>query len=204
MKVVVVNYGMGNLASVLRSLEECGVPVVLAGKPQELSDATHMVLPGVGGFADGMRHLVELGLIDAVRKAASVDGIPVLGICLGMQLLASRGEEGGGTAGLDLIPGQVVRLKSVETGTKIPHVGWNEVNFVKASGLSRGIESGSDFYFVHSYHFVPLSADVVIARTPYCGEFVSAVQKDNVVGVQFHPEKSSHVGRQLLRNFLAL
>jgi glutamine amidotransferase len=203
MKVVIVNYGMGNLASVQRSLEECGASVVLASEPQVLSDATHIVLPGVGAFTDGMRRLTEMGWVDPVRKAASVDRIPLLGICLGMQLLATWGEEGGGTAGLDLVPGEVIRFKPDNPRTKVPHVGWNEVHFEKPSSLFAGIESGSDFYFVHSYRFVPSGADTTLASTPYCGKFVSVVQKDNLVGVQFHPEKSSQVGRRLLRNFLA-
>lgn len=203
MKVVIVNYGMGNLASVRRSLEECGISPALADDPRELKNATHIVLPGVGAFADGMRHLVERGWIEPIREVALGDRIPLLGICLGMHLLASWGEEGGGTAGLDLVPGRVIRLIADSPTTKIPHVGWNEVHHGQMTNIFSGIESGSDFYFVHSYHFVPSTPDTTLASTPYCGKFVSVLQKENLVGVQFHPEKSSQVGRRLLQNFLA-
>ena len=200
-KVLVIDYGMGNLGSVRRALEECGAEVLVSDDPADCRWADHLVLPGVGAFADGMAALTESGWVDAVRAAAA-GGVPVLGICLGMQLLAEKGMEGGEVAGLGLIPGEVVRLTPDSAETRIPHVGWNEVHQAASHPLLDGIARGTDFYFVHSYHFVPASRDDAIACTPYCGSFVSVAAAGNVFGTQFHPEKSSRAGFQLLRNFL--
>jgi len=201
---LIVDYGMGNLASVKRALEECGTGVFISDDPTDCTRADHIVLPGVGSFADGMAALSGGGWIDALRTAAHVGNIPLLGICLGMQLLANKGSEGGETDGLGLISGEVNRLVADFPEERIPHVGWNEVHHGCTHPLFRGIPSGADFYFVHSFHFIPSSPDNVLASTPYCGSFVSAVACSTVCGTQFHPEKSSRVGFQLLRNFLAL
>ena len=208
MNPVIVDYGMGNLGSVRRSLEECGARPVVSSDPAVAAGASCLILPGVGAFADGMEHLESRGLAAAVRKAAA-EGTPVLGICLGMQLLAERGFEGGETRGLGLIPGEVRRLVADAPGTRIPHVGWNEVS--PRGGISppppslfEGIPDRSDFYFVHSYAFRPAREADVAAVTSYCGGFVSAVASGNVFGVQFHPEKSSKRGFSLLKNFLLM
>jgi glutamine amidotransferase len=205
MNAVIVDYGMGNLGSVRRALEECGASPLVSADPADVAAASCVVVPGVGAFADGMEHLESRGLAGAVRKAAG-EGTPVLGICLGMQLLADRGFEGGETRGLGLIAGEVRRLVPDAPGTRIPHVGWNEVSprGEAAEGLFGGIPDRSDFYFVHSYAFRPARERDVAAVTPYCGSFVSAVASGNVFGVQFHPEKSSKRGFALLRNFLRL
>lgn len=200
-RVSVVDYGMGNLGSVRRSLEECGARVEVIRDPARLADAGRVVLPGVGAFADGMKRLAEGGWVQAIRQKVE-GGTPLLGICLGMQLLADQGEEGGLTPGLGLISGKTIRLVADAPQTRIPHVGWNEVNAARPSAVLEGIRSGSDFYFVHSYHLVPDDRGSVIATTPFCGGFVSAVEKGSVTGVQFHPEKSSKAGLQLLKNFL--
>ncbi len=199
MKVLVIDYEMGNLGSVKRSFEECGAEVLVSEDPGQIKSATHLVLPGVGSFRDGMNNLKRKNWIPKIQEAVS-DGIPVLGICLGMQLLASTGLEGGETAGLGLIPGKVERLTS--QSERIPHVGWNEVSQNRPSSLLKTIPNGTDFYFVHSYHFIPVDPAHILSKTPYCGEFVSAVESKNVFGVQFHPEKSSKPGFQLFRNFL--
>lgn len=201
--VAIVDYGMSNLDSVARAVQECGgTPRVTEG-PQDLGLATHIILPGVGVFADGMKHLRERGYEDALREQVARKGIPFLGICLGMQLMAERGYEGGETTGLGLIAGEVLRLEPAGGDTRIPHVGWNEVVFDGEPELFRSIPSGRDFYFVHSWHLRAARPEEVVARTPYCGGFVSAVARERICGTQFHPEKSQRTGFQLLRNFLS-
>lgn len=201
---LIVDYGMGNLGSVKRALEECGATVFISDDPVNCARADHIVLPGVGAFSDGMAALSGGGWVDALRTAVQTDNIPLLGICLGMQLLANKGVEGGDTDGLGLIPGEVSRLVADSPETRIPHVGWNEVHHGGNHRLLNGIPTGTDFYFVHSYHFIPGGSDDILAATPYCGSFVSVVARGTVCGTQFHPEKSSRAGFQLLRNFLAL
>lgn len=203
MKALIVDYGMGNLASVRRAFEECGANVLISGDPRDVRDASHLVIPGVGAFSVAMNSLRQRGWLDVLMEAALLDRLPVLGICLGMQLLASQGEEGGVCPGIGLIAGRVERLLP-KFGERIPHVGWNEVCFVGYSPLLVSISSNTDFYFVHSYHFRPFKEQHVVATTPFCGSFISIVCSDNVFGVQFHPEKSSSAGFQLIRNFLAL
>jgi len=202
MTVVIVDYGMGNLASVQRALEECGAAAEVSDDPATLAQASHVVLPGVGAFGDAMARLATGGWIAPLRQLAA-DGIPLLGICLGMQLLADYGEEGGAHDGLGLIPGRVVRLHPGDARERVPHVGWNEVSAQRADPLLESIAPRTDFYFVHSYHFVAVKAEHAVAHTPYCGEFVSVVRAGSVMGTQFHPEKSSRAGFRLLRNFLA-
>ena len=203
MKVAVIDYGMGNLASVRRALEEVGASASIVGDPDAIGDATHIVLPGVGAFKDAMSRLDAAAWPERLKRAVQMEGIPLLGICLGMQLLADSGEEGGITEGLGLVPGRVMRLTAAAR-KRIPHVGWNDVNALKDAALFEGIPDGADFYFVHSYHFVPAEATTGLASTDYCGKFISAVSCGCVFGVQFHPEKSSRHGLRLLRNFLAI
>lgn len=203
MNVLVIDYKMGNLGSVRRAFEECGTNVVVSDNPMDLNAATHIVLPGVGAFRDGMSNLHQHGWIPGIKEAVG-DGVPILGICLGMQLFAQRGYEGGEVSGLDLIRGEVKRLEPELSQERIPHVGWNEVHKVRPSVLFEGVSSGTDFYFVHSYHLIPYDESCIVAMTPYCGSFVSAVNSENIFGIQFHPEKSSKPGFQLLLNFLAM
>ena len=202
MKALVVDYGMGNLGSVRRSLEVCGATVSVSSDPSALKKSACLILPGVGSFADGMDQLNRRGLSEALRHAVLTERIPLLGICLGMQLLAAEGEEGGKTQGLGLISGRVTRLVADQAETRVPHVGWNEVQFQKSAVLFDKIPDGSDFYFVHSYQFIPESQGAISSRTPYCGGFVSSVSSGHIFGTQFHPEKSSKRGLQLLKNFL--
>ncbi len=204
MSILVIDYGMGNLGSVRRSLEECGASVVVSSSPESVEECTKIILPGVGAFADGMRHLHQTGWVEAIDEAVSGRGVPILGICLGMQLLASVGHEGGENPGLGLIPGVVKRLEPNGDNIRIPHVGWNEVHRARDNELLAGVPDKSDFYFVHSYHFIPDAEDNVVATTPYCGGFASMIARNNVYGVQFHPEKSSRPGFQLLRDFLGI
>ncbi len=197
---VVINYGLCNLDSISRALEECGADVRVTDDPAALAKATHLVLPGVGAFAKAMQNLKARGLDAAIRERMAA-GVPFLGICLGMQLLAATGTEGGTEVpGLGLVEGDVVRLQPRD-GERVPHVGWNEVHGTDGWPLFDGIAPGTDFYFVHSYHVRAAGCDRA-ASTPYAGGFVSALAKGNVMATQFHPEKSQKPGFQLLRNFL--
>jgi len=203
MRVAVVDYGMCNLDSVRRAFEELGAQPFVTDEPSELEHADQIVLPGVGAFPDAMRNLRARGLDDALTKQVIDNGAPFLGICLGMQLIAAKGFEVAETAGLGWVDGDVVRFDA-RTGERIPHVGWNdvEVEVDRALPLFAGIPPHADFYFVHSFHLACRDRRDVLATTPYGGGFVAAVNRDNVFGVQFHPEKSQRHGLRLLRNFL--
>jgi glutamine amidotransferase len=199
----VIDYGLCNLDSVRRAVEECGGKPVVTSDARDIARASHVILPGVGAFPKAMQLLARLGLEGVIREQALGERVPFLGICLGMQLMATRGFEGGEVAGLDLVPGAVRRLVATSPSERIPHIGWNEVRGVRDCALLAGIPAASDFYFVHSYHVVCEPA-FVAARTPYAGSFVSMLQHENLFGAQFHPEKSQRLGLRLLRNFLSL
>lgn len=203
-KVAIVDYKMGNLDSAARAVEECGGAPVVTNRARDLEDASYIILPGVGAFGVGMRNIRELGLDQTLREQVIEKGVPFLGICLGMQLMAARGWEGEEAEGLGWIDGEVTRLEPDGPDERVPHIGWNEVAHDGSSPLFRDIPSGKDFYFVHSYHLSCRDEGAVIARTPYCGGFVSGVNSDNLFGVQFHPEKSQRLGFQVIRNFLSL
>jgi len=202
MKVAIVNYGMGNLGSVRRAFEELGANAYVAEHPVALYDAQRIVLPGVGAFGEGMARLHSGGWADELRKLAADGQRPLLGICLGMQMLATDGEEGGQTAGLDLVQGSIRRLDTLGCSLRIPHVGWNDIAFDEADPLFAHIPQHSDFYFVHSFGFVASSAASVTSRVVYDVPVAATVRQGSVFGTQFHPEKSSKAGRQMLRNFL--
>jgi len=205
MKIIgIIDYGAGNLDSVTRATEECGGRPRLVRSRSDLAAVESLILPGVGSFSVGMKNLHESDLVGAIKEAVIERSVPLLGVCLGMQLLASRGYEGGETDGLDLIKGEVLRLEPQAEGDRIPHVGWNSVHPLRDSTLLAGIAADRDFYFVHSYRFVCQDASDVIAKTSYCGEFVSIVGRGSVFGVQFHPEKSQKCGLSLLRNFFQI
>lgn len=198
--IAILDYGMGNRASVQNALGFLGYESVVTQDPAVIALASHLILPGVGAFADGIKAIRERGL-DRVMAEEIAKGKPLLGICLGMQLLASKGEEGGSFEGLGFIPGIVKRLSADEL--RIPHVGWNDVTPKAGENLFAG--TGPDvFYFVHSFALVTDEASDVIASCEYGTPFVAAVRRGNVVGVQFHPEKSQASGLQVLKNFLAL
>jgi glutamine amidotransferase len=201
-KVAIVNYGMGNLGSVRRAFEELGAGVTFAEHPATLFEADRIVLPGVGAFGECMARLSGAGFVDPLRRLVQYDARPLLGICVGMQMLAAVGEEGGDHKGLGLIDGRVRRLDALGCGLRLPHVGWNELSFDPLDPLFAHIPQQSDFYFVHSFAFDPDSTSAVTARTGYGVPVVAAVRRGHVFGTQFHPEKSSKVGRLLLRNFL--
>lgn len=207
MKLAIVDYGLGNLGSVRRALAELGVEAAIAERPEQLAAAERIILPGVGSFADGMAYLNERGWSDEIRRQALEAGKPLLGICLGMQLLASVGSEGsngGNTPGLGLIPGAVVRLDTLGCALRIPHVGWNAIALHGEPALFAGIPPGTDFYFVHSFALRPACPEAILASTGYGVPVVAAIGDGCVFGTQFHPEKSSKAGLRLLKNFLEL
>ena len=202
--VAIVDYGMCNLDSVARAVEECGGVAMVTGEATELGKADRIVLPGVGAFGDAMQNLRERSLDEALYDQVIRRRTPFLGICLGMQLLASKGWEGGEAEGLGWIEGEVKRLEPFAEDTRIPHIGWNEVAYNDDSCLFSKIPDRKDFYFVHSYHFCPKNSADILAETPYGRGFVSAVKLDSIFGVQFHPEKSQQAGFQVLRNFIGI
>jgi len=200
----VVDYGMGNLRSVGKALESLGFRTVVSGKAAELARCRGIVLPGVGAFRDCMLNLTRQGLLPFLSDVLA-EGRPFLGICLGLQVLFAESEEFGRHAGIGFFPGRVVRFPAAMRGggasLKVPHMGWNRVDFTKGHPALRGIPSGSYFYFVHSYYVVPEDPGVVACRTSYGVDFASAVGKGNLLAVQFHPEKSQAAGLAVLSNF---
>lgn len=202
-KVVIVDYGMGNPGSIRSMLRYIGFPSVVTSSDQDIVDADKIVLPGVGAFDSAMRNIQERKLLQALNKRVLMDKIPALGICLGMQILTHRSEEGS-MPGLGWIPGKVVRFR-FDHGTdklKIPHMGWNSVSPIKSSPLFADMPEEMRFYFVHSYHVVCDNKEDVLCATHYGFEFCSGIEHGNIFGTQFHPEKSHRYGMQLLENFV--
>ena len=208
--VTVIDYGIGNLLSVSRALEHCGARVTITSDAATILSSARVVLPGVGAFADGMAALQEKGL-DAVVRQVAANGTPLLGICLGMQMLFDESEEFGATAGIGLIPGRVVNIQATTTKGdphKIPHIGWNELVLPDQhdswkSDLFAEVKPGEAVYFVHSFMAVPALQEFRLADCHYgCIPISAAVKRDNVMGCQFHPEKSGEVGLKILRRFL--
>jgi imidazole glycerol-phosphate synthase subunit HisH len=202
MRIAIVNYGMGNLGSVRRAFQDLKAAAFIAEHPAALFDADRIVLPGVGSFAEAMSRLHADGWVEPLSKLVQRDNKPLLGICLGMQLLAASGDEHGPSAGLGFVEGNVRHLDSLGCDLRVPHIGWNDLTFVEQDPLFVHVPQHSDCYFVHSYAFVATHADSVIASTHYGVPVAAAVRSRHVFGTQFHPEKSSKVGRQILRNFL--
>lgn len=200
--VGIVDYGMGNLLSVRHAVESCGASVQICQSPGDLSNVTRIVIPGVGAFRDCIGQLKKSGLVPALEKRVLSDGLPTLGICMGMQVLAGMSSEGGQFEGLGWIPGEVKRLVPQEAGLRIPHIGWNNIAFAANNPLFKGIPDNADFYFVHSYFFDCEKSENIVATADYGGKFTAAVSRKNIFGTQFHPEKSQEMGLRLLRNFL--
>jgi glutamine amidotransferase len=201
--IAVIDYGAGNLRNVCKALEHVGTRPVLTDDVGVLESAGKIVLPGVGAFADCLHGLQTRGLFEPLRRIAQ-SGKPLLGICVGMQLLFDVGEEMGEWPGLRLIDGRIVRFQFNDTlgPLKVPHIGWNQIEPKQKHPLLRGVPPCSYAYFVHSFYPVPTDASAVIATTNYGYDFASVVARENVWGIQFHPEKSQDVGLQMLRNFV--
>ncbi len=198
----IIDYGMGNLLSIRNSLEMIGANAEFCNKPDDLMDKDKIILPGVGAFGQAMKNLEKSGLKNALNSRVLEKKIPILGICLGMQLMSDKSEEGGTSKGLGWIKGEVVSIHSDKKSLKIPHVGWNSINTIKRNKLFFGINDKSDFYFLHSYHLVPFYKEQVISTCDYGSKFASSVNFNNIFGVQFHPEKSQDLGLKLLNNFV--
>lgn len=199
--ITIINYGLGNLHSVQKAVANVGGEAVVTDDDQEIINAEKVILPGVGAFADGMKGLESRGLVSVVQEVAA-QGKPLLGICLGMQLLFEESEEQGRYQGLGLLAGKVVQFK--HPGVKVPQIGWNQVQVSKSSNLMDGIQDGDYFYFNHGYYCIPADADDVLTMTEYGVSFASSVERELIVGVQFHPEKSQQRGLQVLKNFVEL
>lgn len=195
--IAIVDYGMGNLLSVANALAKLGFSARVTDRPEEILSAPGVILPGVGAFADCIKLLRKTGLDETVIECVS-KGTPLLGICLGFQLLFSVSYENGEHKGLDIFKGEVKRLPG---GVKVPHMGWNQLEIGNRSPLLNGIEDDTFFYFVHSYYVEPEDEEVITASTTYGCRFTSMVGKGNVFGTQFHPEKSSSKGLIILKNF---
>lgn len=197
--VGILNLDMGNLRSVSNAVDQLGFDVRMVEAADELEQLTHLIIPGVGAFGAAMRKLQDRGLVEPIRRFAA-SGRPVLGLCLGMQLLTARGEEGGDMPGLGLVPGAVRRLDEALVPA-VPHVGWNSVAMKRGHPVLAEVKSGVDFYFVHSFTVRTADAGDVLGTTEYGEEFPAIIGRGNVVGFQFHPEKSQANGLRLIENF---
>jgi len=199
--VVIIDYGLGNLASVAKAFEKAGGEVVISSDNNLISKADHLVLPGQGAFSDGINNIRKLKLDRIIYQQVLKEKKPILGICLGMQLMADKGYENGEHRGLGLIEGETIKIRSSDN-TRLPHIGWDNVDIVKKSQLFSEIPNNSDFYFLHSYHLAPSDKSLVVATCDYGQKFVVSAQKENVFATLFHPEKSHEFGLKLIKNFL--
>jgi len=203
-KLVIVDYGMGNLNSVKKIMDRMQFDAIISSKPEDILNCQKIILPGVGHFGKAMSNLRKLNLLDALHEAVLVQKKPILGICLGMQLMAKKSEEGD-AEGLGWFDAEVKKFSiSDNKKYKIPHIGWNQINIKKSSPLMSDISELSEFYFVHSYHFKASNQSDIINETEYDYIFASAIAKQNIFGVQYHPEKSHDAGARLLKNFIKL
>lgn len=200
--IAIIDYGAGNLHSVKNALDFLGASSVITGNSDEILQADKVILPGVGAFGDAMKCLNETGLADTVRKVAD-KGTPLLGICLGLQLMFEESEETDGVKGLGLFKGKSVKIPDCD-GIKIPHIGWNSLEIKNSGKLLKNLGSEPYLYFVHSYYINPTDTSIVSAYTDYGSKLGIAIEKDNVFAVQFHPEKSGETGLKILKNFIEL
>jgi len=201
--IAIIDYGAGNVGSIQNMIKKIGYKAIITSSIDEILNADHLILPGVGSFDYGMSQLEKLKLIDVLEKKVVECKTPILGICLGMQLMAKSSEEGI-KEGLNLIDAEVVKFKSNTHNIKIPHMGWNYVNIRKESKLFERKEEKERFYFVHSFHVKVKNEMDILATTDYGCNFTSAIERENIYGVQFHPEKSHRYGMQLLEHFIRL
>jgi imidazole glycerol-phosphate synthase subunit HisH len=203
MKILIIDYGVGNLKSLQNQFKRLGFEAIISSDVNMIDDADKLILPGVGHFAYGMKRLQELGIVDVLNKKVIKEKTPILGICLGMQIFTEWSEEGN-IKGLGWLKAKTIRFNFNDQikKYKIPHMGWNTIDIKKDSKLFKNIENGSLFYFVHSYYVVCTEKVDVLATTDYGCIFDSAIQKGNIYGTQFHPEKSFDKGLQFLKNFV--
>lgn len=203
-EITIIDYQMGNVFSVEKLIKRLGYQVVVTSEMDAVKNADKLILPGVGHFQKAMKILHSAGLVDSLNEAVLIKKTPILGICLGMQLLAKKSEEGN-AQGLGWIDGEIVKFNIKNNlKYKVPHTGWNNAVARKESKLMKNIHSDAEFYFVHSYHFANGNDEDTLTETNYEETFVSSIEKENIFGVQFHPEKSHDAGVQLLKNFIDL
>ncbi len=200
--VAIIDYGAGNLRSVQKACQFVGAQAEITADPKQIIAADHVILPGVGAFGDCMRNLHATGLTETVKQVAA-GNTPFLGICLGMQLLFESSEESPGVEGLGIFPGKITKIPKQE-GYKIPHMGWNSLDFCKDSPLFSDLPEHPFVYFVHSYYAQPKNPDIIAAKTTYCGQLPVALSSGTVFATQFHPEKSGDIGLKILKNFLKI
>ncbi len=200
--IAIIDYDAGNIKSVEKALMALEEQVVVTRDPKEILDADGVILPGVGAFGDAMERLESYGLVETIAQVAE-RRIPLLGICLGLQLMFESSEESPGVKGLGLLPGQILRIPD-EGGLKVPHIGWNNLKYPNGGRLFRNLPEDSYVYFVHSYYLRAQEPEIVTATTEYGVPIHASVEKDNIFACQFHPEKSSGVGRKILQNFIAV
>lgn len=203
--IVIIDYGMGNLGSIVNMLKKVGVQARVSSQISDICNADKLILPGVGAFDTGMKRLAELDLIDVLQEKVVKQRTPTLGVCLGMQLMTNRSEEGN-LPGLGWIDGKTVRFHfdAKQTNLKIPHMGWNTITICKDGELYKNIDHDCRFYFVHSYHVIVNNLEDILSTTFYGYDFVSSVQSGNIMGTQFHPEKSHRFGMKVYKNFVEL
>ncbi len=204
MRTVIIDYGAGNVESVYNALIECnlGEEIIISKEVSDIRSANHLILPGVGAYNDCMNGLkFSENLVSEIRKQVLVEKKPFLGICVGMQVLSSVGYENGEHAGLGFINGRVEKIAD-KIDLKIPHMGWNDISILAKHPILAGIESGEHFYFANSYHFICQNEHHVVADFDYGSKLAAIVAKENIVGIQFHPEKSGEAGLKILKNFL--
>lgn len=199
--VGIINYGLGNLGSIQNMLKVIGEKSIISSDVNDLDNCDRYILPGVGAFDAGMQKLNESGLVDFIKRVTLIEKKPILGICLGMQLLGRKSEEGS-LHGLGLIPFDNIRFKLDDAELKVPHMGWDIVEFKQSNPLITGLEDNQRYYFVHSYHAKCDSEENILMTCDYGYEFAASVVRDNIMGVQFHPEKSHDFGMALLTNFV--
>ena len=201
--IAIIDYDAGNIRSVEKVLLALGEQPVVTRKKEEILAADKLILPGVGAFGDAMERLHQYGLVDVIREAVKDKGIPILGICLGLQLMFERSDESDGVEGLGLLKGEILKIPD-SPGLKIPHMGWNSLKIKPDTCLFAQIPDGAYVYFVHSYYLKAEDPDIVAATTEYSTHIHAAVEQGNIFACQFHPEKSSEVGLQILKNFISL
>ena len=201
--IAIIDYDAGNIRSVEKALLALGEQPVVTRKKEEILAADKLILPGVGAFGDAMERLHQYGLVDVIREAVKDKGIPILGICLGLQLMFERSDESDGVEGIGLLKGEILKIPD-SPGLKIPHMGWNSLKIKPDTCLFAQIPDGAYVYFVHSYYLKAEAPDIVAATTEYSTNIHAAVEQGNIFACQFHPEKSSEVGLQILKNFISL
>jgi len=203
-KLVIIDYGMGNLRSVQKKFEKIGAQVTISSNPDEIARAGKLLLPGVGHFGNAVKKIKQLGIWDTLNKKVLDDKTPILGICLGMQLMAKHSQEGD-EQGFGWFDAEVLRFNvNDKLKYKIPHTGWNSAISQKENPLMNNLDSNAEYYFVHAYHIKCNNPEDILATTVYDYEFTSAIQRGNIYGTQFHPEKSHNFGEKLLQNFLMI